>query len=605
MATNSPRLKEIIELIQRHLDAHELLQAVDLIETHQGLLSQAPPKQRLTLLHNLPQRVRQTSPHLLALEAEALVEQGNLKEAVDIFDAARLLFLASNQKNDALRMALHLVRLHHLREDLGLARLYTRMVIELLRDPDIDDKTLEVDALLRVAILAPDIGLYAQGEELAKIALHVYERQGNAAGACDAALILFNFHNQTGRYQTSGSYLQMARQLQQIAGLGPSYQVAILNSDAHWHWYQGNLPKALELALQAIDLADRTEQPKQRIYNRLVAGNVARDLGDFFTARRWYDETERLTRKIGFTLFLGWIDVHRAWLAILQEQYSAARSLLQRALLTQDYGQAMSFSVFQAVLYSLTGRFVEAVELLQRSLAFYQRTGDPLSVSTLQLHLAFNFLQMTQRERANQMLEAALKWMAEQRIDYLPHWWHPSIMATLCTHALAEGIYPHVAEQMAVKHLRGVIVQALQPLLGHADETVRRRAFDILENLNADPLSILGPIADETVRKTLGQLIASGRLTVTGLPALCQMLTTAERRNRPNPTLIAVFGLHVHGASRKQIADQLGISEAAVRNYITLIYKIFGLTYDPEYRRARLKMLRELAQQAGLIPAEE
>jgi len=605
MATNSPRLKEIIELIQRHLDAHELPQAVDLIETHQGLLSKAPPKQRLTLLHNLPQRVRQTSPHLLALEAEALVEQGNLKEAVDIFDAARLLFLASNQKNDALRMALHLVRLHHLREDLGLARLYTRMVIELLRDPDIDDKTLEVDALLRVAILAPDIGLYAQGEELAKIALHVYERQGNAAGACDAALILFNFHNQTGRYQTSGSYLQRARQLQQIAGLGPSYQVAILNSDAHWHWYRGNLPEALELALQAIDLADRTEQPKQRIYNRLVAGNVARALGNFFTAQRWYDEAERLTHKIGFTLFLGWIDVHRAWLAILQEQYSAARSLLQRALLTHDYGQAMSFSVFQAVLYSLTGRFVEAVELLQRSLAFYQRTSDPLSVATLQLHLAFNFLQMKQQEKANQMLEAALGWMAEQRIDYLPHWWHPSIMATLCTHALAEGIYPHVAEQMAVKHLRGVIVRALQPLLGHADETVRRRAFDILENLNADPLSILGPIADETVRKTLGQLIASGRLAVAGLPALCQMLTTAERRNRPNPTLIAVFVLHVHGASRKQIADQLGISEAAVRNYITLVYKIFGLTYDPEYRRERLKMLRELARQAGFIPAEE
>lgn len=201
----------------------------------------------------------------------------------------------------------------------------------------------------------------------------------------------------------------MARQLQQIAELGPSYQVAILNSDAHWHWYQGNLPKALELALQAIDLADRTEQFKQRIYNRLVAGNVARDLGNFFTARRWYNEAEHLTREIGFTLFLGWIDVHRAWLAILQEQYSAARPLLQRALTTQDYGQAMSFSVFQAVLYSLTGRFVEAVELLQRSLAFYQRTSDPLSISTLQLHLAFNFLQMRQQAKANQMLEAALK----------------------------------------------------------------------------------------------------------------------------------------------------------------------------------------------------
>lgn len=605
MAADFPRLKEIIELIQRHLDAHELSQAVNLLETHQELLSKAPPEQRLTLLYNLPQRIRQTSPHLLALEAEALVEQGNLKEAGETFDAARLLFLASNQKNKALRMALHSVRLHHLREDLGLARLHTRMVIDLLRDPDVDDKALEVDALLRVAILAPDIGLYAQGEELAKIALRMYERRGDAAGACDAALILFNFYNQTGRYQTSGSYLQMARQLQQIAELGPSYQVAILNSDAHWHWYQGNLPKALELALQAIDLADRTEQSKQRIYNRLVAGNVARDLGNFFTARRWYDEAEHLTREIGFTLFLGWIDVHRAWLAILQEQYSAARPLLQRALTTQDYGQAMSFSVFQAVLYSLTGRFVEAVELLQRSLAFYQRTSDPLSISTLQLHLAFNFLQMRQQAKANQMLEAALKWMAEQRIDYLPHWWHPSITATLCTHALAEGIYTHVAEQMAVKHLRGVIVRAIQPLLSHADETVRHRALDILENLNTGPLSILGSIADETVKKALEQLLASGRLTVAGLPALCQMLTTAEKRNRPNPTLIAVFGLHVYGASRKQIASQLGISEATVRNYITRVYKIFGLTYDPEHRRERLRMLYELARQAGFIAAQE
>lgn len=133
--------------------------------------------------------------------------------------------------------------------------------------------------------------------------------------------------------------------------------------------------------------------------------------------------------------------------------------------------------------------------------------------------------------------------MAEQRIDYLPHWWHPSITATLCTHALAEDIYTHVAEQMAVKHLRGVIVRAIQPLLSHADETVRHRALDILENLNTGPLSILGSIADETVKKALEQLLASGRLTVAGLPALCQMLTTAEKRNRPNPTLITVFGL--------------------------------------------------------------
>lgn len=594
-----------MELIRRHLSAHELSQAVTLIEAHQELLSKISPTQRLALLDDLPQRIRRASPRLLALEAEALIEQGNIQEAVDALDAARLLFLASNQKDQALRMVLHLIRLHHLREDLGMARLYTKMAIDLLRDPGIDDRALEVDALLRVAILAPDIGLYAQGEELANIALQLYEHQGNAVGACDAALILFNFHNQTGRYQTSGGYLQMARRLQQLAGLGPAYQVSILNNEAHWHWYQGNLPKALELALQAIELADRTEQPKQRIYNRLVAGNVSRDLGDFYTAQRWYDEAERLTHEIGFTLFLGWIDVHRAWLAILQEQYGFARPLLQRALSTQDHGQAMSFSVFQAVLYSLTGRFVEAVELLQRSLAFYQHTNDPLSVSTLQLHLAFNFLQMDQRETANQMLQASLNWMAERRIDYLPHWWHPSILATLCAHALAEGICPHVAEQIAVKHLRDAMVPAIQPLLNHSEEVVRRRALDILETLQAGPLSMLGPIADATVRQTLEQLIVSGSLTLTGLPVLCRLLTTAEKHSKPNPTLIAVFGLHVHGVPRKQIASRLGISEAAVRNYITLLYRIFGLTYNPERRRERFQMLREFARQAGLIASEE
>jgi tetratricopeptide (TPR) repeat protein len=551
--------------------------------------------------NELSTTIRRASPRLPMLQAASEAELGDLDSAAATFEAARLGLIASNQNHEALNAVLHLVRIHHLREDLGLARLYAQMAVELLHDSKIDDNTLEADVLLRVATLAPDIGLYAEGEEMAKRALRLYEQRDDAAGACDALLILFSFHNQTGRYQASASYLQIARQVQEAAGLGAAYQVAILNKEAHWHWYQGNLLAGLERAQRAVELADQTDQRKQRVYNRLVTGNIARAMGDYLTAQRWYEAAEQLANAIGFTLFLCWIDVHRAWLAILQEQYSVARPLLQRALMTQDYGQAMSFNVFQAVLYSLTGRTAEAMELLERSLAFYTQSNDPLSVCTLRLHLAFNHLRKTQPEDAATALDAAFAWMTERRIDYLPHWWHPTIMATLCAHALAEGIHPGVAELILVKHLGNAGIAAIQPLLRHPELVVRRRALDALESLNADPLSVLGPIPDDTVRKVLTQLIASNCLSTTGLPRLCQMLTTAEKRNTPNPTLVAVFGLHVYGATREEIADRLGVSGAAVRNYITLIYKVFELTYDPKQRKQRQDALRALAQQAGFI----
>lgn len=100
------------------------------------------------------------------------------------------------------------MRLHHLREDLGLARLYTQMADDLLHKTRLDDRGLEADLLLRTAALAPDTGLYPQGEAMAFRALSLYEAQGNLTGACDALLTLFSFHNQTGRYQASAGYLQ-------------------------------------------------------------------------------------------------------------------------------------------------------------------------------------------------------------------------------------------------------------------------------------------------------------------------------------------------------------------------------------------------------------
>lgn len=601
MSTDPPDPPDLAATLSNWANALGTDDAASLEEESLLLLAQLPPANLVAVLRRLPGELPQASPHLVALRAQAYVDMDMLDEAIVDFETARLQFTARRAYTDALHAVLNLARLQHLREDLGLARYYTHLADTLLHDAKLDDSRLEADTILRIATLSPDIGLYAQGEEMARRALQIYERRGDVSGQCDALLILFSFHNQTGQYQASGSYLQMARQLQQIAGLGAGHQVAILNKEAHWHWYQGNLQAGMQAVERAVALADLTKQQKQRVYNRLVAGNIVRAMGDFGAAQDWYDATEALANEIGFSLFQCWIDVHRAWLAILQQQFLGARPLLLRALQTQDHGQSMSFSAFQAVLYSLTGRADEAVALLQRSIAYYEQASDFLSVCTLNLHLAFNLLQLEREEEAATELSAAFAWMVERRIDYLPHWWHPSIMARLCVHALAEGIHPYLAERILVKHLGNPGIDVVRPLLHHDSSVVRRRALDVMEALGASPISILASSPDDTVRAVLEELISTGCLAAAGLPHLSTLLTTAEKRSTPNPTLVAVFGLYVHGATREEIARRLSLSEAAVRNYVTLIYRIFGLAYKPRQRKERQRSLRTLALNAGFI----
>lgn len=603
MLPNDAQSAALYATIDRLLNSTEDGAAAALLAAQGAQLAIHAPQALLLLLDRLPASLLRTSPHLLWLQGQAHVAASRYVEAIASMQDARVGLLAQGKLSDALRVNLELVRLYHLCEDLGQARLYTQLAADLLQAPTFDDTGLAADALLRIATLAPDIGMYAQGTALAQQALRSYEQRGDLAGACDALLLLFSFHNQTGQYQASASYLHMARHLQASAQLGPRYAVAILNKDAHWHWYQGMMAPALKLAQRAILLADENDQPKQRIYNRLVAGNIARAMGDTGAAEAWYAETEQLAEEIGFTLFLCWIDVHRAWLAMLQGAYAPARLLLQRALQTQDYGQAMSFSVFLAVLYTLTERHLEATEVLERSLAFYQTSNDPLSICAIRLHLAANYLALARAEEAAQALSAALGWMADRRIDYLPHWWHPSIMTRLCVHALEKGIYANVAEVMLVKHLGKGAVSAVQPLLHSAEPPVRRRALDVLEAIEGDPLAMLGAARDPSVRAVLSALLASGQLAAEGLVRLSDFLATAAQRPAPNPMIMAIFGLHVHGAPRKAIAAQLHLSEQAVRNYINHIYKVFGLPYEPMQRSARREQLRTRAEEAGYITA--
>jgi DNA-binding NarL/FixJ family response regulator len=106
----------------------------------------------------------------------------------------------------------------------------------------------------------------------------------------------------------------------------------------------------------------------------------------------------------------------------------------------------------------------------------------------------------------------------------------------------------------------------------------------VLEILESDPLTALGETLDPPVRAVLADLLTRRRLLLESLKDLVSLLITAEQRNSPNPTLVAVFGLFVQGVSRKEIAAQLHLSTPTARSYINLIFKNFALPYNPAGR---------------------
>lgn len=539
---------------------------------------------------------------LILLAAQAWLGQGDLVQALHTAESARRAFDLAGDIAGELQSCLLLARIHHRSEDLGAAHLYTEEAAELLRRYPALPAAVQADAYLGLARLAPDVGQLRQGLHFARQALHYFDLSRDVNGQVDAFLLLSGISRQMGRLQEGAAYLEMARRRFPQTGQAPWRWASLLNGEIHDHWSRGNFAAAAETARLAIGHADSQDLAKFRVYQRLALANVLRCWGRWAEAEAAYAETESVIAKTGFALFQVWVDANWAWLDVLQQNYAAARRRLFAALATTDRGQAASFNVCLAGLYSLTGRYTEATTLLQRSLHFYQTSGDELSIFALRFHLAYVYLQRGQTAYAEEEMALGLGWAAEWNVDYFPHWWHPQIVAAVCAHAFVAELHPGLAERIFVRRLGETALPALQPLLRHGAAAVRQRAADALSLLNIESLTYLTGNSDDPASRVLSDLVASGKLQVACLPALAALLSTTRRPDAANPVLLATFGLYLQGAGRRDIAAALGRSEKTIRNYITVIYDRFGLP-DGGDRRDRRQELRQLALAAGYIGA--
>lgn len=206
------------------------------------------------------------------------------------------------------------------------------------------------------------------------------------------------------------------------------------------------------------------------------------------------------------------------------------------------------------------------------------------------------------QQKLSQEFVQAIGWLAQRHTDYAPFWWHPALLSELCAQALALDLYPEVVERIFLNHLRAAGKDALRTLLYTTTPAIAQRAYRLLHALGDAVTDLVAHLPAGTAKTMLAALLQSGKLIPATYPRLEQELMTAAHRPKPNPTLMAVFGLYVNGASRGEIAEQLECSLPNVRNYITAIYDHFGIkTTGFATQRARWKALVAMAKEQGFM----
>lgn len=169
-----------------------------------------------------------------------------------------------------------------------------------------------------------------------------------------------------------------------------------------------------------------------------------------------------------------------------------------------------------------------------------------------------------QAEVAYTQLDRALGWLAQHHLDYLPYWWYPPLLSEICAQALVANLYTDVVERIFLNHLGGAGKAALTALGHGAMPWPPSTAYRLLQDLG-DPI-LVAHLADGATKVVVSEPLAQWQTLPIAYPRL--ELMTALRRPKPNPTLMAVFGLYLNGVARRRLPT---VRAAEMEIYITAI----------------------------------
>jgi tetratricopeptide (TPR) repeat protein len=569
-----------------------------------AMLDQGQQTHLEALLAAFPAPFTDENTELRYVSGLVRAQAGDHEAARNLLERARFAFLLDQNFAKATSAALAIVRLHFRLDNIFAANHYLQDVIRPLIDGgQVTDQRLHGLFYYFCSEISSDLGQLAQGVEYAQRAFLAYQNARDVAGQFMALIRLVSALTHLGNYVEAEAKLDAAQSWFAVGNLGARAQMRLLNATIHLYWYQARWEQAMTAAQAYLTLVDREPQSNFRVLARVLLGNLLRATGDYAGADAWYTTTRPLIGQLVFERYSPWVDVQTGWLRILEGRTGEARLLLNGALRNADLGEAMSFQVGLAVVNLLEGHLPTAERLLQESLAYYTRAADGLATCAIRCYLGLVALRRGQLAAGLEYLNLALGWLAQQHLDYFPHWWHPQLLSEVCVQALRADLYPEVAERILVFHLGEVGVAALRPLLTAENSEAHTHAERVLRLIEARRLDLLAPFADSPGKRVLAQLLQQGQLRRECFDQLQSELMTAHERAQPNPTALAIFALYVIGYQRTEIALRVACSLANVRNYITFFYRHFGLA-DQQFatRNERRQRLSDLARERGYIP---
>jgi tetratricopeptide (TPR) repeat protein len=597
-------LKKLLQQIDNDLDARRFHKAVAYLARHIDLLlekvSFAQIQARLT---TVPAPFALSNADYAYCNGVIMSRIGQLTEAIEQLQRARTLYENSHVQSQTIRCIIDIARLYYSQEDFRQSFQYLADEAQpLLKQSNAIEPVVRAYYLLQMAHLATDIGQLHASTDYAQQALTLYGDTGDLQGQFRSQLRIARNFIQCGYYSEAHNRLQLVRQYFYFGKLGTTSEAQLLNAEIHLRWYQGHFNDAIRLAQLYLRLADHEQLRNARLYARILLANLHRDSQNFRCATHWYEQTQQLIHELDQQLYQPWLDAQQAWLYLLQDELEQALHHSLQSLQTTDWGQQMSFQVPKAVIHLLQGRITVAEKLLLQSLRFYEHSGDPLASCAIRVYLAYIALQREDSSALLVYLQQIFACFEEREINTLPHWWHPEIMAEVCCQAIVAGMYPSVVKEIITKNLGHQSTHALTKLLRTDDLDLRQQAQHLVGIITGQNMTILAHLEDSLAKQILQAQLESGHLRAEGYPHIEAALMTAKQRRHPNPTLLAVFVLHLFGVKRTAIAERLDCSVENVRNYITTIYHHFKLpASNYRSREERRQHLVKIARERGYI----
>ena len=595
-------LNAVVEQIQHQQAAGAWASAIDLLAMHAvDLVDRLPTAELAALFAPFPRLQLAELPALWFVAGLIETRLHHVAAALAWLEKAAIYFTTQDvQPERAIWVNLELARLHYAHDEFAAVQQHIDVAVALMKRHPALPTAHEAFLNYMIASLCGDTGRVAEGMGFARRAAQQYHRQRNHAREFRAWLTVCSFANQLGVYQAALDALHRARICYESQRLESADFEALLNAETHLAWYRGRLEEALNTAQLWVRFTQGSGFHRQRLYAHWMMGNILRALGRYDQAFDYYELTRRIALEHAPN-FVRWVDAQQSWLAVLQADYPAAEQLILCALDGADYGQTMSFLVSLGVIELSTGRQAAAEQHLREALAFYTQSQDRQATCAIAFHLAYIQIERgAHTVDIARSLRAELKWLEGEDNAYFPLWWHPPIVSRVAGFLWSTPEFRGLARRFFRQQYLGEAgVRALCELHRHAPTGQRAELAELL--------AVHGATAPETVEthgdaeRVITAAVEQGLLTTEMVPALFRRLRTARHRDRDNPTITAIFLLHIQGVTAGDIALQLDISRSSVSHMLQAIYESLGVVRNRGSRIEQRHALHRAAQAEGLI----